>query len=875
MPPNEQRFAQQTAAEGGKKEGKKMKGEQEQKRKPEVADGLLEQNRAARQEQLRVENEALAKSVEQRKILVLDFVRRGRLAQGRDFPPEAIDAFPKLLKKLGTEGNPLNEILGEPFDSKQAESKVAEAMRAVESDVRGEDESIRQALSTLGVECKPGVFVDRGQFTFIQTVMRNALNRMSPESIARSKSVDPQTEARLKAKDMLKQLADVVDGDEEALLAKAQEITSLAVEFPDKSGGKGNALAEAIRREVGRVEGKGSKMPPGFSEVPRLSEYAGEVVKPEQIKIGKAHENLEIIGRSTIPAALSERRGRDPLYGATIIDGNIGYGEEGDIRDVDGVQIIDHHDQLERRYTTSRSETATTLVVKIIKERMDLARGIVEAEGEIADPKEKDRAIWKKAMELYLSDFGATVGDRTKGEVKRGEKSGGEVRKLRSYINHLDSDSVLSTWAFRNPRMAMKYQDEIAKISTCGDFLLGSAQNERGVTARDYEYIIGNYIKQCEMRVKEEKIKKASESFNARMQEMAAAVFSDPDVGLSGRQLDLANPVEDIKKAKKDLETGNAELKQLRSELDAAPPAEKRVVSDKIKNHPAMAKLEALGVQLKPIATERAKAESTAKGGRLNEEDNARILSHMHETMEDILTQPFKYKEFLEMGRQAEQRTIERMEKAYQTGEIEIRPDVGQGAQNNGILIVEPGAGKRDIPNVDSIDGQYFFLRRRVDFNQPVVVMHEGQKVRFCINTQNQQGLDAYDFNSLTDTLKERELKIIEEQIGALKAKESDGSITEAEKTELTAKQQEFADNKQGLNWRNRTQMVFCLKKTNIPFQECMQILRDWKQNEEGIAPERAKAEKKQKQDKRAGMQVQAQQLARPASQPPPPLMQA
>ncbi len=783
-----------------------------------------DEQRIAQEESLLLQKECEKEDTDpvQRKILLLDYLRRGRLADDVEIMPEFINALPKLLEAKDGGGCSFVDFSAKDYDHETEVKKLLEAFLQLEQEIINDDKKFRVKLKELGLNAKPSFFVDKKRHNAVLAILNQYLSGISAENLGKIKNEDPKGVKKKQILGKLNSIGLLENSDEELseVLDKAENNQGfVSDDITDESEQEGS-IKKFIRDFVSNPQDKKGSYDPGihgFVKTPKLSEYEGEVFEPEQIdfKNVRLRANLNVVKRGDLlPKRINE--GDKEVVGATIIDGNLGYKESGEVFEEEGITIIDHHDQFEKKYGGKKYDTATIMIARILQDELEKA-------GWNSKSKKLDEG-WRAGIKSFIKKFGASV-EKAGGENNVGEATGGDVRRLRVCVNHLDSDSILSIWAYRQPNIALKYRDIITKISTCGDFLLGSGIMEHGVTARDYEYIIRNFIEECQNKIKEQRRKKLRKSTD--------------DVGLEiqgcfSEEVDLEKPMAEVDRRIKEVEEKDEELTQLKAGMAAANGSEKRVFAEKIKNRKSqieeLRQLSELGKRVAEMVKRRdsLKKDLEQKVGKaLSPEENTIILNYLLDKIEDVIVNPFKYRKFLEAGRVKEQNTIETVEHARKSGEMKITPD-----KKNGIVVIEPGAGKTELPDYESIDGLYFFLRRRADLFLPIVVSHEENFVSVAINTQNARDLNKYDFNILVDRVKATEQEKIQLEIDKLSPLAGVDKKVDKRLAEL---QTDLVNNKQGKLWRNRTQMIFCMK-TYQKFDDIMEMAREWKvecENEE------------------------------------------
>ncbi len=141
--------------------------------------------------------------------------------------------------------------------------------------------------------------------------------------------------------------------------------------------------------------------------------------------------------------------------------------------------------------------------------------------------------------------------------------------------------------------------------------------------------------------------------------------------------------------------------------------------------------------------------------------------------------------------------------------------------------------GEKHLPRYASPDGFYFFLRRRMDFNRPLVLRMDEQSYLLAINTQSMDGLMQHDFNqlhlrSLEDQAIERQLVEVDRAL----PEQADPATLKRLTTQRALLEQDRIKNRQGQLWRNRTQMIFALK-SYIPQNEFLEVVRTWAAKEQ------------------------------------------
>ena len=589
------------------------------------------------------EDEALSKSPEQRKITLLDYVRRGRLTDGVELMPELIDSLPKIFKQQGIDDIPvLIDFNAEDYSFEGVVEALFAVFSEIESEVKEDDKIYTEKLKSLGLNVRDDVYWDKKRYGSILIAAQNYLSTITPENLAKVRAEDPIGIKRKGGVGKLKSIGLFTNSDEEfvSFLERIEAQPDLVKENDIEQVPKQEAetLKSIILKLVRGVETIDSKYNPsrdGFAKTESLDNYKGEFFDPKEIDLDSVRQRpgLAVIKRGDLVPVRGTGHKGESLYGITLIDGNLGYEENGDIREEEGISIIDHHDQLEKKYKGKNYDTATVMMTRIISDELKSAGW---------NPKGKRDEKWRKGLRSYFDKYGARVED---------DETKSDRRKMRVCVNHLDSDSVLSVWAYRNPRMAMEHKEILTKISTCGDFLLGSGVLDHGATARDYEYIIRNYIEACSQSAKEIR----TEPLEQEIGEIGKEISS-----LLG-QYDSGTAVEDPNAYFKQLisieEAGDEVLVALKQEMQKAQGADKRVVAEKIREAKAqnlkIRELEEASKRGGELVKEKARLQkefiALSKAG-LSPEENTKILNYLLNNMDDVIKNPFKYKVFLEKG---------------------------------------------------------------------------------------------------------------------------------------------------------------------------------------------------------------------------------
>lgn len=729
-----------------------------------------------RTRRITIEKKELARNPEQRKSAVLDYIRRGYFSPSQDpeqkrfLMPELIQALPKLLE------SGIIDFSAPDYSHSHACAAIISAFKNIEQSIQTNDSRIRLILVSLGMEMKDERrFLDQGWMERLIAFLTGYEQRLSQGAHAQ----DPRSPGKRKHDIVTKTIESLkkefsLDGDFPKFLSSALYRKKLfEVQREHVEDPMQQFLIAASLKGGDRF----------FSKYPRSEDYHGSTVEhPPRITDIRPKKGIKLIKRDSLPA----------FGGGVIFDGNFGYDAQGNLIQPPDRMIIDHHDALDEK----RYDTAT-----------HMAGRIWNGSGTLRDLINK-RSLWKR----YESEPG----------------------RIFTILNEPDTDALLALWSFRNPLKARQYRELLDKISYCGDFLVGSTVFEYGAKARDYDYIIRNYLKECEENV----LRERTEGLRLLLTEREAAL-------------------ENIKRDRSDsvkrmlaLEAADPTCLQLNTEFDKIQSSsdfskkekEQRMRENKERKNQRLAEIASQEIELRArfdvrlrelneeIGTIRKAIEKNANPQTtpLIDHEREQIVTHMLTVIEDIVIHPFKYKRFLEQGRREEEEAIKQATAYYERGDIEIMPY----RKDPDILILSP-LGRTDVPHVESIDGLYFFLRQRVDFNKPIIVTTDKDSYMVAINTQNHAILEKYDFNELIKPVKRLEAEYIQKMIEKIRGELS--QVTDSKQRERLEKELRRAEVNQqrlveGRLWRNRTQMAFSFH-SYIPRDEFLRIVETWKRS--------------------------------------------
>ncbi len=718
-----------------------------------------------RQTRIESEDAKLRSSKNNRKVVILDYLRRGRLKDGIEILPDIIDLTPQLLEDRGVDLEPAD------FDIVAYRNNVLAEYATFEEQITQEDKAIRSILDVYGVKPKENgrFFVDREWLAQIA----EALAAFSKPKDAKNPQSDSEFEIAQRKKREAK-IASILNGDISTFVDRYKPAE---VSLPDRD------LSNPIKRFLFQ-----RRPAQGYQRFPKFSEYTGPTVEqPPRFVDKEPKPNLDFVPRDVVPT----------FKGGIILDGNFGFDESRNpLRPADKL-IIDHHD----KFNTSTRDTATTMTFAFLEDRKQLEQ--------LDDPQYQD-----------------------------------ENGVVKVVTNNIDADSILSTWTLYNrqylldlrkqePKRYASLKNILCKITEAGDFLLGSNIMEHGATARDYEYIIRNYLDACRQQIKDERavtltsklgdLERQQAELRTELKQVEEDIeerMKDAEVAAKVKEIETVKAGVTVDGAPMDRSIQGAELKKLNEELRSLLGE----VSSKKKALNAR-----LQVFEKEVAGTRKNLEKVQVQS-LTHTENALLLSHMHDTILDIVEHPFKYHKFIQQGREAEETTINRIDTAYRSGEIEITQDT----RDSDILTVRPLTGDA-FPDIESQDGEYFYYRSREDFNRELIVKFVGQFFMMAINTQNMKGLQKYNFDDLIDFFRTKEavaMKALivakQEEIASLEGQNNDKRKAELRRELETLKADEIKNDK-GQMWRSRTQMIFAFK-SYIPENEIMGEIYAWKE---------------------------------------------
>lgn len=720
---------------------------------------LLQGEPTSRERRILDEDEFLRKDPAQRANVLLDYIRRGKAADGVELMSDLVNLTPKLLEsKSGA-----IDLSGKSYDYNATKDRLVRCFQEIEKEIEDEDRRSVNSLAQFGLSVKAeGYYLD--SVWYEQNIKKPFKKYQTPQSAQDKRSSEDFTEGKKRV--LRNSLTQVLEGDKEGA------IDALIATF-DANTGIIESVFEA-RNTDDPVKAFVYKNPPqkGFRKLPKLSSYKGEVVEapPNFLEMERA-PNLHVIGRDADPSNVPR---------GVMVDGNFGYDEAGQLIKPAHVKIIDHHDGYDNR----TYDTATFMVLDILRK---------EETSFLNDP-------------TYQDDEGRVI----------------------VMTNHLDSDSVLSTWALMN-REALVDRDRpdfvddgmvriLKQTSICGDFLLGSEVMEYGATARDYSYTIEYYLKACKETVINGRLQKHDVMIAEKERELggvqAQVVAKKTEAGIVAKEADLRRIIEENRLSDGTVVSGKDRgiaMQRLKTEVNAM-----------LGDLPARLK------ECEKALAQLRKEKDEAGKKKLSMEENQLILSHMHAIIPDIIRNPFKYQRFFKQGGREEEESIGMMDERYHRGNFEIEKD----SEDEDILILR-SVGEKRLPEVDPIDGLYFFLRKRVDFNRELIISRDGSAYMMAINTQTMNGLKKYDFNQLVWAIRIREGEILDRSIAAKEAELQEARAKgprELKKveTELAELVKNRTRNMKGELWRNRTQMIFAFK-SYIPETEFMAIMREWK----------------------------------------------
>lgn len=666
------------------------------------------------------------------------------------------------------------------FDSEQCRKSIIEEYAKFEKDLTEEDEVVRKSLENYGVKPKENgsIFLDREWCAKIAEsfqVYDRTKDKKNPQS---DEDFEMAKRKKLEAK-----LGTILEGDISAFIEGYKLIN---IPFPERD------FSSPIKKFL--FEHRPLQ---GFQRSPKLSEYVGpKIEKPPRFIDQEPKADLALVARDAVPN----------FKGGVILDGNFGFDENRNpLRPKDKL-IIDHHD----KFNTEARDTATTMTFAFLEDPKQLAL--------LDDPQYQD-----------------------------------ENGVVKITTNNIDSDSILSTWVLYNrqyllelkkkePKRYSSLKNILCKVTEAGDFLLGSRVMEYGATARDYEYIIRNYLDACREQIKDGRrvhlTKKLGELENQQMGIKTQLEEVEQLIKKRSEDADVSEKVREIENAKKGLNRTGAPLEK------GTQGNELRRLNQELRDllGELSERKKTLGAELQILEKEIAVARKNMEKAQtqpITQSENTLLLSHMHDSVLDIIKNPFKYQKFMQQGRETENAVIQQMDSAYREGNIDITQDV----MDSDILLVRP-LKSATLPENESHDGEYFYYRGREDFNRELIVKFEGKFFMMAINTQNMKGLQKYNFDDLIDIFRTKEAEAVkglieakQSEIESLAGSNNDKRIAELRR-ELETLKADGIRNDKGQIWRSRTQMIFAFK-SYIPENEIMKEIYVWKEAQS--RPERLK----------------------------------
>lgn len=749
-------------------------------RTPEAA--LSPETELTPRERRIVEEETrLVQRPDQRRANVLDYLRRGRLKDARvSIHPDLIQLLPKLLE------SDVIDFSAPTYDEQATIQQIVEACADVLRDASDIDDEIRRQLAIWRVTGPDGHFLDAAWAAALQKQLDAYAAQATRPNPKHPLAGDQEAYRADVRKRWTEKFSAVVKGQIDHFM-DAAEAGGVRFDLPTPEPSK-DPVAAFLRKETGAQK-------ESLQKYPSLETYRGETVSsPPDFRAVKVKPGLRISERDEVPA-----------HGGFIFDGNFGYSPDGELIKPANTEIIDHHDALnEKQY-----DTATIMASR----------------------------TWERRLGQKFTNRGWADELRN---LKKGGFFDGEGKHLITMVNDPDTDAMLALWVFRNPRRAEQYTTILNNISTCGDFLVGSRIMEYGATARDYNYIIMNYLEACKRKILEEKREDAAKSgevygavIGAIRERREEIVRESPELLALQQEADTLRGEKEMSK-----EAQRARGMRIAEITKRLEQAVKEALGPVLIAQEQEAQAALAGVQKN--VSEMDGVLSSKRDIKLSPEENAKIVSHFLDRMEDIVTNPFKYKKYLLAGREKEERGFQQVEQWYRSGEMEIRPY----EKDPDIIMILPQEGKR--LRAESVDGMYFFLRRRVDFNKRIIATLEGPSVLVAINTQNQAELRRYDFNVLLDQIRPREKQALEEkkaEATAALARTTDKKERVALERQIKQADTNLARLKEGKLWRNRNQLAFC-NQSSIPREEFLEMLDAWKRQYD-VAPDMNKRKKR------------------------------
>lgn len=739
-----------------------------------------------RARRIALEDKVLSENPTQRRTQLLDYIRRGRLArEDADVLPDIIQCVPALLDSR------LVDLNAKDYDEHQTTERLFATFDQIKQEVIKVDDVVRRQLATHGVQVDAKQYLTRSWYTEFLSLcakFKQSMDTPQPKNpLVQAGKLDEYREDQ--SRRFVDSLSKKIQGMGVAFESDAEAIKNCALQYVDAP--QSFEMEEELDTDQEKDPIKTflyKKFAGKIHHYPTSSEYKGErISSPPDFSHLKVKRGIQVVDRTADPEKLK----------GFIFDGNFGFNAEGTLIQPEKVRIVDHHDAL----NVKQYDTATLMAQRFWD----------EYEGG-----KFKKAPWRERIQSL----------RDNGFVEKGES-------LITMVNDPDVDAILSVWAFRNPKRAKEYSTILNNISFCGDFLVGSKIMEYGANARDYNYIIMEYLKECEEEMVREKVlavemeratalseqqeeKTASDGYKAKR---TALKESDPSVQAKVQALDELNrkkvtPAEQGEKGRQI----KALVGEIEKEIDALLGPEE-VEASGVREKALKAKQDIL------VDIEKRLKELTKGKPKLSNTEKAKIVTHLLQITEDIITNPFKYDAFLQRGRAKELEGVQQAEELYRSGKVEILPH----ESDPDIIKIMP----KEKMGIESIDGLYFFLRRRVDFNKRIVVQMEPGSYLVAVNTQNAAELKTYDFNTLIDVLRPREQEIIEEKVAETEGELAQlGEGSPKMKKELDEKLRGLRNaaqrNREGKQWRNRNQMAFSLK-SYISESEFFQILDAWK----------------------------------------------
>lgn len=442
----------------------------------------------------------------------------------------------------------------------------------------------------------------------------------------------------------------------------------------------------------------------------------GKTTSPENIALSsqRLRPNLFIIprGSTNVP------------YGV-FLDGNLGVDDKGVLITPTPLVILDHHFGLQ-----SIPHLSPT--------------------GVLLPPPENHATATTMSLRFWIkSNESGSILSGLKALKGEGKPFASDELTLRMHINHLDVDSVLSVWAFRNPKAAKEKTSLLEAISRFSDFFMEDDQKYKGYTPKEYAYIIDSYMESRLAKLKDNPHFKSRfeqnppqsylKKINEIDRQLATCEYEITKEQSPELQLEIGKYMEKVKEIK---EFGINKLQD-----DQRWKELQKDKQDMLGNRDLATITKKIADKKRELveSKEKLKSESLMLFGQ------TLVLNHMLDKLDDILSNPQKYEQYLKQGMVVEEKSIEKVKKLKDEGRLIF-------ASGKNMVLIKPGQNENWDPlrEVPDIYGLYAVIRQDKELNRPVVVCQSKTSVSVALNPKPGDTAWEYDMEKLWAIIKNK-----------------------------------------------------------------------------------------------------------------------